>query len=73
METEFLTRTDEKCRSGQVISDFGHNINGFKKHQNLMANKKNPPKLPYTGSLFQHSDGLAPIGLWLMPDQLAIN
>jgi len=29
METELLTRTDEKCRSGQVISDFGHNINGL--------------------------------------------
>lgn len=28
----------------------------------------NPPKLPYTGSLFQHNDGLPAIGLWLMPD-----
>ena len=26
-----------------------------------------PPKLPYTGSIFHHSD-LPPIGLWLMPD-----
>ncbi len=27
----------------------------------------NPPKLPYSGSIFRHSD-LPPVGLWLMPD-----
>ena len=27
-----------------------------------------PPALPYTGSIFEHNDGLSPVGLWLMPD-----
>ncbi len=36
--------------------------------QNGYRIPSNPPKSPYTGSLFQHADGLAPIGLWLMPD-----
>lgn len=26
------------------------------------------PKTPALGSLFQHNDGLPPVGLWLMPD-----
>ncbi len=28
----------------------------------------NSPKLPYSGSIFSHPNGLPPIGLWLMPD-----
>jgi len=29
---------------------------------------QNPPTLPYSGSIFYHSNGLPPIGLWLMPN-----
>jgi hypothetical protein len=29
---------------------------------------KNPPKLPCSGSVFKHSDGLPPVGLFLMPN-----
>ncbi len=29
---------------------------------------RNSPKLPYSGSIFSHPNGLPPIGLWLMPN-----
>ncbi|MCK5717207.1 MAG: hypothetical protein KAH77_06930 [Thiomargarita sp.] len=72
------TDTDEKTQNFGIIADADYvSGGGFKERwktltkvlqENGYHTPEKPPTLPYTGSIFEHNDGLSPVGLWLMPD-----